>query len=113
MSKIHFCVPLVEAHFASGKALRFIGICWMASADCHRSLGAIRNPWLAQSRWLIALLFMHTIYIAQLTVKMLFHSLAGSMGDGSHLIFAVHSRVSPTAATGKGYSSFVIKYCAV
>jgi hypothetical protein len=73
----------------------------MASVDCHRLLGAIRSHWLEQNLWLIALLFTLTILTAQSMVRMLLRSLAGSMGGGSHLICLGHSRVSPTAATGK------------
>ena len=84
----------------------------MANIVCPGLLGAIRNPWPEQSRWLIALLFMHTILNAQSTGKMLFHSQVGSMEDGSHLICLVHLKVNPTAATGnKEYSSLVIKHC--
>jgi hypothetical protein len=73
----------------------------MVSAVYPEWLGAIRNPWRARSRWQIALLFMHTISIAQSMVQRLFHSLAGFMGAGSHLICLGHSKVSPTAATGE------------
>ena len=49
---------------------------------------------------------------SQSMVQTLFHSLAGFMEAGSHQICLGHSKVSPTAATGKGYSSLVIKHCA-
>jgi hypothetical protein len=81
----------------------------MVSTVYQGWLGAIHNLWLVQNHWLIALLFMHTLLIAQSTVQMLFHSLAGFMGDGSHLTYVGHSRVSPTATTGKTQSYLVIK----
>jgi hypothetical protein len=74
----------------------------MMSIACRESLGAIHNLWREQNHWQIALLFMLTILIAQWTVNALSHRRASFMGDGSHLICLVLSRVGPTAAIGKG-----------
>jgi hypothetical protein len=72
----------------------------MASVACHGLRGAIRSPWQALNNWRIALLFMLIISIAQSPVQRLCLSLAGFMGDGSHLICVDHSRVSLTATIG-------------
>jgi len=90
MSRKRFSNPHDVTHFASRKALYFIGIKRMASVACHRSLGAVRIPWLERSPWLIALLFMRTISIAPLTVPSLLRSQAGSTADASDLIFLFH-----------------------
>jgi hypothetical protein len=84
----------------------------MVRVACRGLLGAIRSPWLAQSRWLTALLFTHTILIAPSTAQRLFRSLVASMVDGSHQIWLGHSKVKPIAASGDGCSSLVIKHCA-
>lgn len=97
------CIPQDEAHFANRKALRFIGICWMASVVCHRSIGSVRILWLERSLWLIALLFTHTISIAPLTVNRLLLSQAGSTADGAHLICLVHLKKRLAPAVGSGH----------
>ena len=64
----------------------------MSNVACHRSLGAVRIPWLERSPWLIALLFMRTISIAPLTVARLLLSQTGSEVEVSHLISLLHSK---------------------
>ena len=71
----------------------------------------IRSLWQVQNRWRIALLFMHTISIAQWAVKKLFHRLEGFMEGGSPQIYLVHSRVNLVAVTGKSSLNLFFKNC--
>ncbi len=73
----------------------------MVRAACHRSLGVIRIPLQERSRWLTALLFMHTISSAVWTVPGLLHSQEIFTADGSHQICLGHLRASLAVADGK------------
>ena len=102
-----------KAHFASRKALRFIGISMMASVACHRTIAAVRIPGLERSPWLIALLFMRTISIAPLTVFRLLLIQAGSTADGSQLICLVHLKERLAPAAGSGHLNHGLARCAL
>ena len=100
-----FLRPAGQGSFCEWKGPAVIGICWMVFAACHRSLGAIRSPWLELSRWLNALLFTHTISIALWTVRRLWRKQVVSTADGSRLICQGHLKVVLTVAAGKVHLS--------